>query len=291
MNICFFTAELFNGKPHIGSTKLRAHNLIKYWDEASLYKYGAKANVMIYQKVYTTFDFKYQEHFKGIQILDICDPDWKDTPDIYITHTMNLMDAVVVPTETMCKYLQQMTKTPVHVIKDRFDISEFPTPKVHSGTLKTAVWFGYSHNADNLKFAIPSLEKRGIKLIVISNEDPHAYRWALDQNEYHDKQYTFVKYNLDTVYSEIQKADVAVFPEGHRPFDRFKSENKTIISQLCGMPVVKNADELEAMMKPEARNEHIASVYGIVKEEYDCRKSVQEYKSLISQIQGEIRDE
>lgn len=284
--ICFFTAELFNGKAHIGSTKLRVHNLIKYWDEASLYKYGAKADVMIYQKVYTTFDFKYQEHFKGIQILDICDPDWKDTPDIYITQTMNLMDAVVVPTESLRKYLKQMTKTPVHVIKDRFDLTDFPNPKVHTGTLETAVWFGYSHNADNLKFAIPSLEKRGINLTVISNEDPHAYRWALDQNEYHDKHYKFLKYNLETVYAEIQRADVTVFPEGHRPFDKFKSENKTIMSQLCGVPVIKNADELEALTKPEARNEYVANVYATIKEEYDCRKSVAEYKELINDIKG-----
>lgn len=282
--IRFFTAELFNGKAHIGSTKLRAHNLIKYWDEASLYKYGAKTDVMIYQKVYTTFDFKYQEHFKGIQILDICDPDWKDTPDIYITHTMNLMDAVVVPTESMRKYLQQMTKTPVHVIKDRFDISEFPAPKVHTGAVEKAIWFGYSHNADNLKFAMPSLEKRGIKLIVVSNEDPHAYRWALDQNKYHETSYSFVKYNLDTVYDAIQEADVTVFPEGHKPFDKFKSENKTIISQLCGVPVIKNADDLEAMMKPEARNKAIEDVYATIKEEYDCRKSVEEYKDLINTI-------
>lgn len=283
-DIRFFTAELFNGKAHIGSTKLRAHNLIKYWDEASLYKYGAMTDVMIYQKVYRTYDFMFQEHFKGIQILDICDPDWKDTPDIYITHTMNLMDAVVVPTESMRKYLQQMTKTPVHVIRDRFDLSEFPAPKVHTGSVKTAVWFGYSHNADNLKFAMPSLEKRGINLIVISNEDPHAYRWAIDANAYHDKHYTFLKYNLDTVYAEIQKADVTVFPEGHRPFDKFKSENKTIISQLCGVPVIKNADDLEAMMKPEARNEYVANVYDTIKEEYDCRKSVEEYKDLINGI-------
>lgn len=283
-DIRFFTAELFNGKAHIGSTKLRAHNLIKYWDEASLYKYGAKADVMIYQKVYTTFDFKYQEHFKGIQILDICDPDWKDTPDIYITKTMSLMDAVVVPTESLRKYLQQMTKTPVHVIKDRFDITEFPAPKVHTGTVDTAIWFGYSHNADNLKFAMPSLEKRGIKLIVISNEDPHAYRWALDQNKYHETSYSFVKYNTETVYDAIQEADVTVFPEGHKPFDKFKSENKTIISQLCGVPVIKNADELEALMTAEARNEHIKTIYDKLKQDYDVNKSIEEYKELIGEV-------
>src|SRR5687768_10393536 len=101
--IKFFTFEKYHNKKGVGSTKIRVHNLLKYWDEASEYKYGEYADVMIFQKVYCTYDFKYPAHFPGIKILDICDPDWTETPDIYIKETMDAMDAIVCPTEEFAK--------------------------------------------------------------------------------------------------------------------------------------------------------------------------------------------
>lgn len=280
----FFTMEQFNNKRGVGSTKLRVHNLIKYWEGAGLYKYGEKPDVLIFQKVFCTYDYKFPMHYKdGIKILDVCDPEWTNTPDIYIKETLDAMDATVVPTEPLRKLLQQMTDKPVRVIKDRFDLSEFPAPRQHRGRAKTAVWFGYIQNAELLKFALPSLESRGIELIVISNEDPAAYRWAENPDEY-QKKYTYIKYDQETVYECIQAADVCVLPKGYRPEDRFKSENKTIIAQLCGLPVVSDAEELDKLLDAESRNKHIANVYDKIKEEYDCRKSVSEYKELIDEV-------
>lgn len=281
--IKFFLFEQYHGKRDVGSSRIRGHNLLKYWDEASLYQYGDKADVMIYQKVYTTYDYKFQEHFPGIQILDVCDPDWKDSPDIFIKETLDLMDAVVVPTQAMHDYLVQMTDTPVKIIKDRFDMAEFPPRKKHVGQPKTIVWFGYSHNAESIRFAIPSFEKRGLDLVVISNEDPACFRWAQNQNDYKDH-YTYIKYEHPKAYKDIQLGDVCVMMPGLRPLDLFKSENKTVISQLCGLPVATNADELEKLFDAEARNEQIAQVYDKLKQEYDCRKSVEEYKELIEEI-------
>lgn len=281
----FFTFEQYHGKRDVGSSRIRAHNLIKYWDEASLYQYGEYADVMIYQKVYTTYDYKYQQHFKGIQILDVCDPDWKDSPDIFIKETMDLMDAVVVPTPKMKEYLEQMTSTPIHIIKDRFDMEEFPKPKVHDSELTTVVWFGYSHNAESIRFAVPSFERRDLRLIVISNEDPACYRWANDQIKFKD-QYLYIKYDHPRAYEHIQLGDVCVMMPGIRPLDVFKSENKTVISELCGVPVITNADDLDKFKTAEARNERIAQVYGKLKKDYDCLESVKEYKALIDEIKA-----
>lgn len=282
-NIYFFTFEQFHAKRGVGSTRIRVENLIKYWPEAELYRYGVKPDVMIFQKVYGTFDYKLPLTIQVPKILDICDPDFKDTPDLFVKETMDAMDAVVVPTEPFQKLLQTMTDTPVHVIKDRFDLEEFPEPKTHKGRAKTVVWFGYSHNAESLKFAIQSLERRGLKLLVIADHDPTCYKWAAEPEKYKEN-YTYVKYEHPDVYYEIQKADIAVLPEGFRPLDKYKSENKSVIVRLLGIPIARDADDLDRLMEADARNKTIAQEYDKLKQDYDCKLSVKEYKALIDEI-------
>lgn len=279
--------EQYHNKTNTGSGKIRVKNLLKHWPKAALYKYGEKADVMIFQKVYCTYDYKFPKNFPGIKILDVCDPDWTGTPDIYIKETIDAMDGIVVPTENLKKLIAQMTDTPVRVIKDRFDMDEFPAPKVHEGQAKQVVWFGYSHNSVLMNHVIPSLENRGLNLTVISDNDPHLYRFANDSVGY-DKKYNFVKYDQATIYSELQKADVCVLPKGYRPEDRYKSENKTVIAQLCGLPVVQDTDTLEEMMSAENRNKHINTIYGGLKQEFDCQKSVAEYKALIDELKRKV---
>ena len=58
MNIKFFTFEKMHGKKNIGSTRIRVTNLLKYWPEASIYKYGEKPDVMIFQKVYIQGEYR-----------------------------------------------------------------------------------------------------------------------------------------------------------------------------------------------------------------------------------------
>lgn len=279
MMIRFQTFEQYHGRKQIGSTRIRVHNLLKFWDEADLYKYGEMADVMIFQKVYCTYDYKLPKTYPGITILDCCDLDWNDTPDIHIKETIDAVDAVAVPTKNLQKLLQQMTDTPIKLIKDRFIIEDFPPQKIHRGRLRSVVWFGYAHNADVLKFALPSLEKRGLKLTVISNQDPFLGKLNDD--------YTFKKYNQETIYSEMQKHDLCILPKGFRPQDRYKSENRTVIAQLCGLPVAETAEDLDNLVEGSARNKAVNNVYDKLKLEYDVRKSVKEYKELIEGIKNE----
>lgn len=279
----FFTFEQYHAKSGVGSTRLRVHNLIKNWQGSGLYKYGEFPDVLIYQKVYATLEYKFPLHFPNIQILDICDPDWTQSPDIFIKETIDAMDAVVVTTEQLREYLQQMTTTPVRVIKDRFDLSEFPKPKVHRGKIKKVVWFGYAHNAESIRFAVPSLEKRDLDLMIVANEDPACWRWANSSRDY-EKHYEYVKYRQENVYEVLQEADVCIMMPGIRPLDIFKSENKTVTAQLLGLPVVTNADQLDQLNDPEARNKYIETIYDKLKQEYDVNKSVAEYKELIDEI-------
>lgn len=283
MVVRFHTFEAYHAKRGVGSTRIRVHNLLPHWPEAGLYKFGEKADVLIFQKVYCTYDYKLPANYPGITILDTCDPDWWETPNIYICETVRAVDAVVVQSQKMFDFISQMTNKPVKIIKDRFNIEDFPEKKKHAGPIKTAVWFGYYHNAELLKYAVPSLEARGIDLIVVADRDPFASTWAHDSKAY-EKKYKFIKFQQETLYSDIQKADICVLPKGFRPQDEFKSENKTIIAQLCGLPVINNSDQVEGFMDPDKRNQHIDSIYGKIKADYDCRNSVKEYKELINNL-------
>ena len=277
----FFTFEAFHAKSNVGSTKIRVHNLIKYWEDAKLYKYGEKPDVLIFQKVYIGKDYKVPATFPAVKILDICDPDWLE--GVPIKETVDAMNAITCPTEPLAEFIRQLTDKPVRVIKDRFDLTEFPSRKTHRGQAKTVVWFGYHHNASALKLAVQSIERRGLRLKVIADQDPFASRWASKPSEF-ENNYEFVKYRPDTAYLEIQKADVCVLPKMNRPQDRFKSENKTVIAQLLGLPVATTADELDKFMTAEARTKYIDTVYDILREEYDVNKSIKEYKDLIYEI-------
>lgn len=278
MNIRFQTFEQIHNRKGVGSTRIRVHNLIKYWPEADLYKYGEKPDVFIFQKVYVTDTYKLPITYPGIKILDICDPDWY-THHCWLKSTVDGVDAITCPSEALKEFIEQLTDKPVRVIKDRFDLSEFPEPKKHTGDTKSVVWFGYSHNADVLRDVVFSCAKRNLKLVVISDSDPEI-------NRVHDdfKDYKFIPYKQETLYKELQKYDVCVLPKGQRPQDRFKSDNKTTIARLCGLPVAVNSDELDELKTAEQRNADVAKWYTKTMKEYDCQESVKEYKELIQEI-------
>jgi hypothetical protein len=270
-----------NKRPPTGSTFIRMIQLEKYWDDFKRYKYGENPDVLLFQKVYCTADYKFPAQFENTKILDICDPDWLNGNAV--RETYDAVDAVVTSTERMAEFMRQFGDKPVVVIPDRFDIEVVPAPKNHIGKAKRAVWFGYVHNAEALKFAMNSLNRMGIKLTVISNEDPSAWRWT---DESYKQQYTFVKYKEDTIYSELLKADFAFLPKNSRPEDEFKSNNRTIKAQLVGLPVVYDKESLERYVEATERQNWFAAEYDSIKKEYDVRESVKQYQELISEIKN-----
>jgi hypothetical protein len=279
--IRFLTFEQIHNKGNVGSTRLRVHNLIKYWPEAAIYKYGENPDVLIFQKVYMGEDYKFHKAFQGVKILDICDPDWLD--NMPVRETVDAVDGVTVPTEPLAEYLRQITDKPVRVIPDRHDLERLPKPKVHKGYAKKIVWYGYKQNAELLKFAIPSIEALGLELTVISNEDPMAFRWATHPDEYQDH-YTYKKYDEATIYDDLKEHDICVLPEGSRPIDRFKSNNKTTRAWLVGLPVAQTGDDLRRLREPKERQIEAVKNYDLAKAEYDVRLSVKELKGFIDEL-------
>lgn len=284
--IRFFTFSAYHNKrPPSGSTHIRVNQVVKYWPEADLYKYGENPDVLIFQKVYVSQDYRFPVHFKNKKILDICDPDWV-TGQVGIKETIDAMDAVTCPTEQLAAFLRQLTDKPVRVIKDRFDVDILPTPKQHKGRAKTVVWFGYHHNAETLRPALPLIKEHNLKLLMISDDDPIAFRWPIggELQAYLEGNYEFIKYNEETIYQDFQKADIALLPIGTRPQDAFKSENRTIKAQLAGLPVAQDPESLEKYLDGNERQLFVDNKWESVRDMYDVRNSVAEYKQLISEL-------
>lgn len=269
-----FTFAQYHNKPNTGSTKIRVDNLIKYWPEYDLYKYGENPDVLVFQKVYMQADYKFHAHFKGKKILDICDPDWLDNQAI--KETVDNVDAVTVPTEPLAEFIRQLTDKPVVVIPDRHDISLYK-PKKHYGDTKRLVWYGYKQNAELLKGALSYIQRNGYELTVIANDMPNL-----------GIEYKFVKFpsTKQEFIEEMQKNDLCILPQGARPEDRFKSDNKTSESWLCGLPVVQSADDIERLIKAEDRQKEADECYSKAVKEYDCRLSIEQMRELIDEIKS-----
>jgi len=276
----FFDFSRFHGKSPQGSTQIRVIQPIKYWDEAERYKYGENPDVLIFQKVYMLPDYKFPRDFEGIKILDICDPDWLDQANI--VETCNAMDAITCSSENLAKFVRQFHKN-VHVIPDRFDLEVIPKPVQHISKAKSVVWFGYSHNSVLMKQAMTLLDELDLKLTVISNDDTFLHQFS--KRNYKDF-YTYLKYDEDTIYQELQKHDFAILPEGYRPQDHFKSNNKTIKANLAGLPVAKTADDVRLYMDAKERQAWFDTNYAKIQEEYDIRKSVEQYKGIIDELRS-----
>lgn len=286
MNVRIFDFSKYHGKyPDSGSTHIRVNQIIKHWPEADKYSYGEHPDVLIFQKVYCTPDYKFPAHYPGIRILDCCDADWLDGLTS-IAESVNAVDAVTCSSDNLTNFIKQLTDKPVITVPDRFDVSLIPDPKKHRGKAKTVVWFGYRHNAETLRPAMQAINAKGLNLLVIAEDDPLAWSW-LPRNSYEEfraKRYSFIKYNEDTIYYDLQRADFCLLPNGMRPVDYYKSNNKTIKAMLAGLPVAYTGDEMDYFMDGKVRQNWINERYESTFKEYDCRNSVEQYKQLIHQL-------
>lgn len=276
-SVRFFTYSQFHNKsPVVGSTFIRVNQLMKYWPEAGLYRSGDNPEALIFQKVYSAHDYQFPQHFEGIKILDICDPDWLE--GLEVAATARAMDAITCPTESLAQFMRQLTTAPVYVVPDRWDVRALKPPRRHTGKAKTVIWFGYSHNANTLRPALKTINELGLNLIIVSNDDPFIHRFdSRDPKEY----YTFVRFKEEEIDSELRKADFAILPGDYRPQGRFKSNNKTTKAILSGLPVATNGDDLRLFMDGKARQDHMDRIYNTTRDEYDVRKSVEQMKDII----------
>lgn len=273
------TFEQYHGKKNIGSSRIRCDWPIKHWKsgggigDAERYHLGQHYDVMIYQKAYW---IEHAKAFQGVKILDLCDPDWL-TWSYPIKEMIDLCDAVTCSTFEIAKFISQLADDkPVWVIPDRIDFTNLPKPKTHFGPLKRCVWYGYSENFEVLGSAIPALKKRGLELIVVSNES------YVDDKR--DIEIRNLPWTPTTWMDDIMKGDVVLNPQPKVGRFKYKSDNKTVQAYALGLPVAHTDKELDQFLTAEARNKEAVERYESVRTDRDVIKSVKEISELITEL-------
>lgn len=263
----------------IGSSRIRVHWPLKYWPEAELFRMGRRYQTLIFQKAYW---MAYAERFKGLRIVDLCDPDFIDC-EPYCVRMMDVCDAVTCPTEALAESVSRLTRTPVHIIPDRLDLEAIqPWRKQHRGPMRVAAWFGYAPNFPMLDTIVEALPRHGIsELVVITNagasyEPPSAVRDRLTV--------TNLVWSDQGIYQDLCRADIVVNPRSSEGKWRFKSMNKTTLAWGLGLPVAHHEGELSAFVDEEARTAEGERRRLEVHATCDVRASVAEYRALIAAL-------
>lgn len=268
-------SEIYN-KTDLASSRIRGDWLIKYWPDAERFVPGQKYDAVIFQKVYYQ---EYADSFKGIKILDMCDPDWLDVS--HFKQMVDAVDAVVCSTYKLADFIKKLTDKMVVVIPDRQDLEYFKEKKIHKGRAKNVVWYGYAHNSYVLKQTLPYLQQLGLGVIIISNEFISLTASSPYANTIQE---TWKKWTLDTVNKNIIKGDIVLLPEPFLEKDKYKSNNKTTNAWALGMPVAKNFYDLKRFMEEDERKKESEVRLQEVKDKWDVKKSVFEIETLINKL-------
>ena len=296
------TFEKFNGRKDIGSSRIRGEWLCNHWENLQIFKQGGQYDFILYQKAYWV---EHAKKFKGIKIFDICDPDFLHFG--YRTKEMiEECDAVTTSTRELAEQFKNFTDKPVVCIPDRVDLNIHTLHKMHKGRAKKVVWYGYSDNFEMLHIVMHFLEKFGLDLIVISNknflpqmnyvkpeievgmntfetdevleEQKKKKHWVSIKN---------IRWNHETADRDILEGDIVINPTSKNGKWKYKSNNKTIKSWALGMPVAQDINDLEKFLDENERRDEANKRLIEVKQEWDVKKSVEEYKKLIKKLSHE----
>jgi hypothetical protein len=274
--------EDFGRRVNVGSSRIRARWLLNYWSEAELFTTGRKYKAVIFQKAYW---WQYVEAYGGIKIVDICDPDflnWRHQ----LKRMMDCCDAVTASTEALVDTLKAHTHRPVFYIPDRLDPQAFGgLRKDHTGKgrARAVAWYGYSHNFAALNSMVEILPELGIEeLLVVADENkpyhlPHSIKDKLQLRN--------VAWRPDTVYKNLLQADIVINPKIAIGRWRYKSNNKTLAAWAIGLPVAHTREELASFISEAARIKEVELRYNRLFDEYHVRKSVDEYRRLIHDLE------
>ena len=277
VGIC--TMERFDSRPlnSVGSSRIRCRWLLDYWPEAEEYIIGKKYDVMIFQKVYW---FNMMRAFKGIKILDLCDPDWLENRPVF--EFIDLSDIVTTSTETLAEYIRKLRPNClVKCIPDRVYLPEAkPIKREHSEVLKKVVWFGYSHNAHYLKQVYEELIKRDLELYVIADhpvDPPLLYKSKLKIKN--------IPYNYETLNKELIKYDAVLMPDPYGDERaKYKSNNKTLQAWSLGIPMIKIPEDIDRLMTKIEREKESEKMLNEIRDKWDVKYSVDEYRELIWEV-------
>ena len=270
LKIAFVLFEDYHQRKNIGSSRIRGHWVIENLKGAERFKQGGKYDVIVFQKTYWK---EMARNFKGVKILDICDPDWLD--GLEIANFCKDMDAVVVPTEAMAKIMRQVAECPVKIIPDRVKFEGLPKPKKHKGRAKSCVWFGYFHNTEVLENTLFKIKKNNLLLRIISNGVFNTSICSMKNIKWESPEQT---------NEELLKADFAILPRYLKGRDIYKSDNKVVQCWALGLPVATNPLDMDRFMEEKEREVEGEKVLTEARKNFNVKTSAKEYQELIESI-------
>lgn len=273
-----FTYFRGNNKP-VGSSFLRVDSLVRSNADFEKWQHGKKYESLIFQKAYWK---EMMELFEGPMILDICDPDWINN-GLDIKKIGSMVHAITCSSPKLTNLLAgYFPGKIVACVPDRLDINYYPEPRpIHVGEAKTVVWFGFIHNAhETLATLAPVIREHQLKLKIISNF-PYT-----KEDEIAKLKPEFYQFEHATAYPIIQTGDIVLNPKSTLAFFKYKSNNKSLISWLLGLPVAETAAELELLINADERNKQVRKMSKVVKEEYNINQSAVQYREIINIIKS-----
>jgi hypothetical protein len=265
----------FDGLPrNSGSVRLRAEWVCNHWPGAEVYDYSqpfAGAQLYVFQKAYlvertrdwTEAAARWRDQGRCRLAFDLCDPDFLDYEHYRrMSRALPLFDFATVTTEAIAKWVERYL--PTYIIPDRVDMQALGAIGRKEDTGSTdkprVVWAGYVHNVSAMDELRGAVEQLGLELTVMAREKPLPF---------------------DDFWRAVLEHDVLLNPRlGVAPFS-YKSDNKTLIGWALGMPVARNAQELEALCDPEWRAQVTRTWQDEIEQNWQVEKSVRQWEKIV----------
>lgn len=276
--IGFVTFEKYQGKKNIGSTRIRARWVMDKINELYPDQYfaeehlnGKAYDVLVFQKAYW---LEMAKAFKGLKILDLCDPDWMQW-EYQVKQMIDEVDVITTSSEALKNFVANLTEKPIYFIPDRLKLETIKERKKHRGDLQTVAWYGYNSNFEVIDWAIQALNKRKLKLIVVSDK---AYRLPTGIK---NVELTNYKWTEDTVNGDLLRADAILNPPMTKGRFKFKSNNKTTLAWSLGLPVLETDEDFDIYKSADVRNSFAENIQEEINSNYDVKDSAKELIGII----------
>lgn len=214
------------GHPYRASERIRCDWLLPHLNAE---KWPANRNkspeVTIWLKIAPS------DRVSPIQILDMCDPAWREGPAA-LEQTLKHVDLVTVPTEAaMEDFREHMGDYPAAIVRDGHDLDFYPRPREKTG--HRYCWFGYSHNWERAKPAVTALPEEDVAIVTDTSVGFGTwFPWTNDVE----------------AFDRISRSSIAVLPTDET---RLKSNNREVSAWAMGMAVASSWYDIELYEQDE----------------------------------------
>jgi len=281
---------------NVASTRFRVTWPLKYMPASFAsedYDQLKKCDAVVFQTRMNTSDIEMAVKLKadGVKLIwDFTDPHWLKEYDRHAIHPIfykiaELADIVTLPTEEEERtYRETFPKVQTQVLKDRLELSKFKKFKIHKEHKDFKIcWHGSYGNIGSIDLAREDLERLGAEFDI-------TLVYVFDKaGQYHVRPFRNIKiekrlWSEEAVTCAMLDSDVSINPK-YDNWKSYKSNNKTIMAWVCGVPCVERNfyNEIKKfLLSTELRNKEGKEKRKHVIENYDVRDTAKEWNSIVN---------